>query len=362
MLAAMNPRPEGIPLRPDPALATERTMASLARACVCLSHAVYAPGLPALEAFVHERGWQGDRANAILTRAATTPAMTGTTGWAKELAEVSVAFLRSLVPMSAAAQLLEQCVALSFGTSASIHLPVISAGSASFVAEGQPIRVGKLPTGPGPSMEPCKFATIVELTREMLNSSNSETIMRQALVDAAAASLDAALFSNTAAVAGLHPPGILVGATTVAPSADTNKTSAMDDDLSALVQAIAAYAGNGSIAFVAAPAQATRILLRAEKMPGPVLMSSALSAKTVIAIATNALAGALEPTEIDVSRSATFHEEDTTPLPIVGAGGQVAAPARSLFQTDCVALRLRLPVSWITRANGAVAIVSNTVW
>jgi hypothetical protein len=355
------PQPRGIPLVPSPELATERTMASLARACVCISRGVYEPGIKALETFVNERGWQGDRTSAILTRAATSPAMTTQANWAKELAEVSVAFLRSLVPMSAAAQLLEQCVALSFGTSASIRLPVISAGSASFVAEGQPIRVGKFPTGPGPSMEPCKFATIVELTREMLNSSNAETIMRQALIDAAAASLDAALFSNTAAVAGLHPPGILVGATTVTPSTDTNKVGAMDDDLSALVQAISTYAGNGSIAFVAAPYEATRIILRAEKT-GPVLMSNALAKGTVIAIATNALAAAIEPTEIDVSRSATFHEEDTTPLPIVGAGGQAAAPARSLFQTDCVALRLRLPVSWITRANGAVAVVTGTTW
>src|SRR5262245_53748329 len=168
------PTRTGIPLVPSPELATERTMASLARACVCIGRGVYEPGLKALETFVHERGWEGDRTSAILTRAATSPAQTTQTSWAKELAEVSVAFLRSLTPMSAAAQVLEQCVALSFGRSASIHLPVITAGTASFVSEGQPIRVGKLPTGPGPSMEPCKFGVIVELSREQINSSNAE--------------------------------------------------------------------------------------------------------------------------------------------------------------------------------------------
>ena len=122
-----------------------------------------------------------------------------------------------------------------------------------------------MPTGAGPSLEPYKLATIVLLTREMIDGSNAEAIVRQALLDSTAPALDASLFSNNAGTPGLQPPGLLNGVTPITASTSTNKTEAMDDDLAALVQAIAARAGNGSVAFVAAPAQATRILDAGER-------------------------------------------------------------------------------------------------
>jgi hypothetical protein len=236
------------------------------------------------------------------------------------------------------------------------HAPHHHAGVASWVAEGAPIRVSQMPTGAGPSLEPYKLATIVLLTREMIDGSNAEAIVRQALLDSTAPALDASLFSNNAGTPGLQPPGLLNGVTPITASTSTNKTEAMDDDLAALVQAIAARAGNGSVAFVAAPAQATRILTRANATPGPVLMSASIAPKTVIGVATDALVAAVEPTAIDASRSATIHRDDS-PLPIDGA-----TPVASIFQTDEVALRLRLPVSWTVRAGGAVAVVSATAW
>ena len=65
-----------------------------------------------------------------------------------------------------------------------------------------------------------------------------------------------------------------------------------------------------------------------------------------------------------VSNEATLHEEDTTPLAIgtAGAPATVAAPARSLFQTDSVAIRLTLYVTWVMRRTGMVQWQTGTNW
>jgi hypothetical protein len=58
---------------------------------------------------------------------------------------------------------------------------------------------------------------------------------------------------------------------------------------------------------------------------------------------------------ISVSEHAVVHQEDTTPLPIGQPGNIVAAPSRSLWQTDSVAIRCILDAAWALRATGAVA-------
>jgi hypothetical protein len=56
--------------------------------------------------------------------------------------------------------------------------------------------------------------------------------------------------------------------------------------------------------------------------------------------------------------------EDTTPLAIGTAGtpATVAAPARSLFQTDSIALRMIMDVNWTLRRSGVVAWTSSVTW
>ena len=59
-----------------------------------------------------------------------------------------------------------------------------------------------------------------------------------------------------------------------------------------------------------------------------------------------------------LSTGGTLHMEDTTPLPIgtVGTPNVIAAPTRSLWQTDTLGLRLTTEMSW-TR-SGRVATCS----
>jgi hypothetical protein len=168
--------------------------------------------------------------------------------------------------------------------------------------------------------------------------------------------LDAVLFSNAAAVPDLQPAGILAGATSVTPSAGTIPSEAMADDVSALVQAISAFAGNSNVTLVAAPAQATRFALCAEQMPFAVLMTKALSVGTVVAIANNALAAAIAEPAIDAAKSVALQFEDSPP------GAINSAASRSVWQIDSVAIRVKQGVSWAVRDPAAVSVVTGTKW
>jgi hypothetical protein len=57
--------------------------------------------------------------------------------------------------------------------------------------------------------------------------------------------------------------------------------------------------------------------------------------------------------DIETARAGELHMSDT-PLPIV-SGGAPASPARSLFQTDSIAIKMRWPVTWAARDPRAVA-------
>jgi len=66
----------------------------------------------------------------------------------------------------------------------------------------------------------------------------------------------------------------------------------------------------------------------------------------------------------EISDQATLHMEDTTPADIatVGTPPVAAAPAKSMFQTDSLALRLILPINWTIRRPGTVAWVAGVTW
>jgi hypothetical protein len=50
------------------------------------------------------------------------------------------------------------------------------------------------------------------------------------------------------------------------------------------------------------------------------------------------------------------------PGDIVTAGGVVGAPIASVFQTDKISLKMRLPCAYAMRASNAIAWMSATVW
>ncbi|HMF86496.1 MAG TPA: hypothetical protein VK575_00345, partial [Gemmatimonadaceae bacterium] len=97
----------------------------------------------------------------------------------------------------------------------------------------------------------------------------------------------------------------------------------------------------------------------------PVIQSSTVTAGMVILVdAADFVSVEGDAPRFDLSDQATLHMEDTTPLAIGTAAtpNTVAAPARSLFQTDSIALRMIMDVNWTLRRSGVVAWTSSVTW
>jgi HK97 family phage major capsid protein len=186
------------------------------RAVLASAKSVFEPDRNAYR--VARAAWPGDRQTLdFVTRAASTPATTTGTGWAAEIAHTVVEdLLVSLGPASAGSELLRRGTVLTFDGAAKLSVPslVAAATNAGFVGQLAPIPVRQLSVNAGASLEPHKFATIVTLSREMIDSSNAEQLVRLALVDSLAAALDVALFGTTAGDA-TRPPGLLYGVTPI---------------------------------------------------------------------------------------------------------------------------------------------------
>jgi hypothetical protein len=291
---------------------------------------------------IASRMWPSD----MVLRAATAPAMTSVAGWAAELVRTLVADgLRALGPASAGAQLLQQGLVLSFEGHGVVSAPGLVAeyGNAGFVGEGAPIPVRQL-TNTAKQLLPHKLAAIGVLTREMVESSNAEQLIGDALMRAAGRMLDEVLFDANPETA-IRPAGLRNGVAATTPSASTDPIEAVFEDVSALVNSLAPVAGNGPYALIASPGRAAAMQLRfvSEDDNFKVYASSAV-VNDLLAVAPAALVAALSPEpEIEASKAATL-VMDTAP----GAAGTMG-PERSMFQTDTLALKMRWPVSWALR-------------
>ncbi|WP_157158110.1 MULTISPECIES: phage major capsid protein [Bradyrhizobium] len=298
----------------------------------------------------------------MLLKAATSPATTSSSNWAGSLASTAVAdFVSVMGSASASAALLADGLELAFDGHNGILVPgmVAHPNNVSFVGEAAPIPVKALSLD-GPTLSPRKFATIIPFTREI---STIEAIVRAVLLESLGLAFDAAMFSNSVGNS-IRPPGLLLGITPIAHSTATSPQDAMIADIKALVSAVAPIAGNGEVVLVAATDQAVALRLRQSREVYPVLASAALAAGTVIAIAPSGLASAIDPVprfEI-ASEGALVMDDAAGQLSMVGTPNVVAAPARSLFQTDTLALRVILQISWGLRSSLAIAYMTGVAW
>jgi hypothetical protein len=326
----------------------EQAMASLVRSVITVAHGKLNPNVVTKDYL--RRRWGEDAVDdvGLILRAATGPAMTGQIGWAREFARTTPAFVSALVPVSAGADFLGRVLQLSFDGAAVINIPTIGLPLADFVAQGAPIPVVQGVDGSVP-IEPFKFAVITTLSRETVESSNAEALIRQAMLDNTGPSLDRRLFDANAGVAELRPPGLLHNITPLTP------TTGIAGDLTALAAAVSVVAGNGGIAFIASATQAVAIGLGLPKdFPYPLLASTSLPPGRVIAVALNAVATATgDAPLIDVSKAATLQMSDTP-------SGLMTGPTIVTFQNDVIALRLRWPISWCVRDPRGVAFMDVT--
>lgn len=309
---------------------------------------------------VAKQRWPGDSDTALAVKAATSP-----TTSAIGLAGTAVSdVFTAMGGASAAAIVLGQGLELTFEGATVISAPgvVTDANIASFVGEAMPIPVKGL-SFDGPTLARSKFATIIGFTRQQIEHSNIEAIVRAVVLESLGLAADAALFS-TAAASSIRPAGLLNGISPLTASTATDPQDAMIADIKALVSAVAPIAGNGEVVLVAAIDQAVALRLRQHRETYVILVSAALAAGTIIAVAPNGLASAIDPVpRFEVADAATLVMDDAAgPLSQVGTPNTISAPARSMFQTDSLALRVVLQVGWGLRSPTAIAFMTGVAW
>jgi hypothetical protein len=226
------------------------------------------------------------------------------------------------------------------------------AADVQWVGETQPIRVEQFDLDSVQLGPPRKLACISCCTTELVRTSSGESVLTTLLRESAAMALDASVFSNQTATAD-RPAGLLLGVTPIT-AATGGDDAAMMADLSAL----AAQVGQASsgLAFVAHARQANVIRIRrGSQWPGdvPVWPTIAIPPGRVIALSPETFVSAFgsEP-RIDASRETLIHT-DTAPAQIgtPGSPNVVAAPTRSMWQSDTIAVKLTLKCAWALRGG-----------
>lgn len=322
---------------------------------------------------------------SFITRAASAPADTTTSGWASQLVETQVAdFMQLLMPQSVYPGLSSKGLRLNFGRSGIISIPSRTATptiAGSFVAQGAPIPVRQGAFG-SITLTPKKMAVISTFTREIAEHSTPaiEGLIRNAIQEDTSVSLDTILLDTTAA-STTRPAGLRNGVSTFTATAGGG-FAALVGDLKGLL-GLLVTGSNGNVrspVWIMNPIQALSASLTqnaggdfpfaAEINQGrfqgyPLILSSTVTAGMVILVdAADFVSVEGDSPRFDMSDTATLHMEDTTPLAIGTAGTPptVAAPVRSLYQTDSMALRMIMDVNWAMRRAGVVAWTSSVTW
>ena len=319
-------------------------------------------------------------------RASTVPATTTLTGWAAELSQQTyTAFMESLYPLAIFPRLSAMGLTLAFGPYGKIIIPTRATTptiAGSFVGEGLPIPV-RQGLFTSQTLTPKKMAVITVWTRELSEHSVPaiEGLLRSAVQEDTAIALDAVLLDANASTV-VRPAGILNGLTGQTPTAGGGFTALTGDIKNLTGALLTGTKGNvRSPAFLMNPQQVNSIGLTAAPGAGvfpfrdeigqkrlsgwPVIDSGTVPLGTVIVIdAADFVSVGGEAPRFEISDQTTLHMDDTTPLDIGTAGTPpvVAAPVKSMFQTDSLALRLILPTNWVIRRAGVVAYVSGVTW
>jgi HK97 family phage major capsid protein len=320
----------------------------------------------------------------IVTRAASAPAMTTVAGWAQELARTEWTDLMPLLmPAAILTQLAPKGLTLSFGANGRIIIPTRNATptlAGSFVGEGLaiPVRQGAFSSQ---TLTPKKMAVISTWTREMNDHSIPaiEGLIREAIQQDTSVAIDTVLIDSNAATA-IRPAGLLNGVSTTTATAGGG-IAAFIGDVVGLVNAISTatkgnirnlvFLVNQTDMYRAALLQATNTgifpfqsQINANSINGiPFIASATVTPKTMILVdAADFVVVGGEAPRMEMSDQATLHMEDTSPADLVISPSTVAAPQKSLFQTDSLALRMVMPLNWVQRRAGTVSWTSSVTW
>jgi HK97 family phage major capsid protein len=331
--------------------------------------------------------YPGDEGTGIVLRAAVAPANTTVATWAAELVGTAIDDFMNQLPITTIyPRLSAKGGKFTFGRNGVIKIPGRSATptiNGSFVGEGQPIPVRKLGLT-AITLTPKKLGVISEFTREMgLHSTPAiEGVIRQAMNDDTAVAIDTVLIDATVADI-IRPAGLRAGISGLTPSVLTTSFDKMIADIKALIAPIVAARAGRDLVLLMNTAQSLSLswvvtpngeFVFADVNDGTlrnltVITSTTVPAGMLIMIDAAEFASATGDTpEFDVSDVATIHEEDTTPLPIVGGTvqppviGSIAAPVRSLWQTASIGIRMQMEMNWTMRRANCVSWMTGVTW
>ena len=208
-----------------------------------------------------------------------------------------------------------------------------------------------------------------------------EGIIREAIQLDTSVAVDTVLLDANPATA-IRPPGLLNGVAALTATAGPG-LPALLGDLKLMISALATntYGNIRSPAWLMNPEEVLSASLASAANTGifpfrdeiargtlnniPYIDSAVVPLKTVILIdaADFVMVGA-EGARLELSDQASLHMEDTNPLDLVSGGSPavVAAPQRSLFQTDSLALRLVMRLNWVQRRAGTIVWTSSVNW
>jgi hypothetical protein len=300
--------------------------------------------------------WSEDRdlADLIKLKATSAPAMTSVAGWAQELAQrATIDTVNALGAAAGAADVMRAALLVNWNGAGIISAPgfVSSSSNSSFVQEGNPIPVRQLASAPA-QLTPFKLATIAVLSREMIENSNAEALIADALVRSTGLALDAVFFGNAAASAA-QPAGLRNGISTSTASVNTDPFGAVFEDIGTLITAVSAVGGKGPFVLVSSPGRIASLGMRFNPAADSNISYAISTAvgNDLIAIAPQAIVAAISADpDVETVNTGTLMM-DTAPQ-VAGTTGQ---SERSLYQTDSLATKVRWPVSWALRDARAVA-------
>lgn len=359
-----------------------------------------------------------DRLGAVL-KTATGPANTTDTGWAKELVQQSYgAFLNDMRGVSVFAALRSQSMALDFAGGNSLTIPRRDLSGShgtdlagSFVGElGQiPVKQMQLTSQ---TLNRYKMAVISTMSEEIMQQSipSIEAIIRQGMISDTAQAIDTALLDASAAVPGIRPAGLLNGVTT---SASAGATSAsIIADLKTLINAITTtnlgakpvlimntqrLLGLSTVTNAVGQFSFRDEVASGMLMGVPVIASSYVPLKSVMIVDGDSFVSASDIPEFKLSDQTVLsmaNADGTAPTQagaasdftggalgtaeevpakggIIVGGDTTGAPAGasiagysavSMYQSNAVALRMILPLSWGNVRAGSVAGLTGVNW
>jgi HK97 family phage major capsid protein len=349
----------------------------------------------------------------FMQKSIVNPAMTTVNGWAAELVRTDhQGFLNTLRTVSVAAELASRSQSLNFGGFQSITVPMRNPLGATLTEPAWVGEAGNIPLTQfsfgAMTLNRYKLAAITTMSREIVDRSTPqiEGLIRDALSEAYAQVLDAALLSSAAAVVGVRPAGLLAGVTGVAGTAGGGEAAVIADLKTAIGAMTAVRLGARPVLIIPAANRLSVGLMMnplgqrafadeiaAGRLLGmEVISSQNVPANTAILIDASVFATAFDTPTFDVSDVATVTESNangTAPtmaataaqgaigavgtagqvpvnsgIAVVGSTGaaQVGQQTRSLWQSYSVGIRMVAPTSWGLMRSGAVHSTTAITW